>query len=168
MKKRRFILGMMNGITPALRTTVHEVCGGSEHGVQAMAYIDGEIPSFQQPGFQKNVGCERAFRKESRSVPPQQYRGILSICFICLRWQLPFHQKMKNSTPNTAGFRHSKLLRFSSRHHCIRVGNRWAFGSTGRALPEPFFGVRPVRKVRCSSSCCWRALTPDRPSTRRA
>ena len=43
----RFILGMMNGITPALRTTVHEVCGGSKHGVQAMAYIDGESTSFQ-------------------------------------------------------------------------------------------------------------------------
>jgi len=38
----RLILGMMNGITPAIRTTVHEVCGGSRHGVQAMAYIDGE------------------------------------------------------------------------------------------------------------------------------
>eukprot|EP00752_Nemacystus_decipiens_P007148 g6401.t1 len=36
----RFILGMMNGITPALRTTVRDICG-TEHVVQAMAYIDG-------------------------------------------------------------------------------------------------------------------------------
>lgn len=32
---------MTNGITPALRTTVREICG-SEHVVQAMAYIDGK------------------------------------------------------------------------------------------------------------------------------
>eukprot|EP00903_Cladosiphon_okamuranus_P005914 g5847.t1 len=36
----RFVLGMMNGITPALRTTIREICG-SEHVVQAMTYIDG-------------------------------------------------------------------------------------------------------------------------------
>lgn len=34
---------MLNGITPALRTTVHELCG-SEHVVEAMAYIDGKGP----------------------------------------------------------------------------------------------------------------------------
>ena len=39
----RFVLGMMNGITPALRTTVREICG-AEHVVQAMAYIDGRNP----------------------------------------------------------------------------------------------------------------------------
>lgn len=37
-----FVLGMLNGITPAIRTTVYEVCGTNEHVVQAMAYIDGE------------------------------------------------------------------------------------------------------------------------------
>lgn len=30
----------MNGITPAVRTTVHEVCG-TEHVLKALAYIDG-------------------------------------------------------------------------------------------------------------------------------
>ncbi|CAM9109513.1 unnamed protein product [Ectocarpus sp. 8 AP-2014] len=37
----RFVLGIMNGITPAIRTTVYEVCGTNSHVVQAMAYIDG-------------------------------------------------------------------------------------------------------------------------------
>ncbi|CAM9104883.1 unnamed protein product [Ectocarpus sp. 6 AP-2014] len=37
----RFVLGIMNGITPAVRTTVYEVCGTNSHVVQAMAYIDG-------------------------------------------------------------------------------------------------------------------------------
>ncbi|CAM9962798.1 unnamed protein product, partial [Ectocarpus fasciculatus] len=37
----RFVLGIMNGITPAVRTTVYEVCGTNAHVVQAMAYIDG-------------------------------------------------------------------------------------------------------------------------------
>ncbi|CAM9819743.1 unnamed protein product [Hapterophycus canaliculatus] len=36
----RFILGAMNGITPAIRTMVQEVCG-TEHVLKAMAYIDG-------------------------------------------------------------------------------------------------------------------------------
>ncbi|CAN0446804.1 unnamed protein product [Ectocarpus sp. 12 AP-2014] len=31
----------MNGITPAIRTTVYEVCRTNSHVVQAMAYIDG-------------------------------------------------------------------------------------------------------------------------------
>lgn len=39
--EHRFVLGMMNGITPAIRTAVHEICGKC-HVVQAMAYIDGE------------------------------------------------------------------------------------------------------------------------------
>ncbi|CAM9173868.1 unnamed protein product, partial [Ectocarpus sp. 12 AP-2014] len=37
----RFVLGIMNGITPAIRTTVYEVCRTNSHVVQAMAYIDG-------------------------------------------------------------------------------------------------------------------------------
>ncbi|CAN0523628.1 unnamed protein product [Ectocarpus sp. 12 AP-2014] len=37
----RFVLGIMNGITPAVRTTVYEMCGTNSHVVQAMAYIDG-------------------------------------------------------------------------------------------------------------------------------
>ncbi|CAN0066183.1 unnamed protein product [Scytosiphon promiscuus] len=36
----RFALGLMNGITPAIRTTVREICG-TERVLQAMAYIDG-------------------------------------------------------------------------------------------------------------------------------
>ncbi|CAN0435171.1 unnamed protein product, partial [Ectocarpus sp. 12 AP-2014] len=37
----RFVLGIMNGITPAVRTTVYEVCETNSHVVQAMAFIDG-------------------------------------------------------------------------------------------------------------------------------
>ncbi|CAM9109587.1 unnamed protein product [Ectocarpus sp. 8 AP-2014] len=37
----RFVLGIMNGIMPAIRTTVYEVCATNSHVVQAMAYIDG-------------------------------------------------------------------------------------------------------------------------------
>ncbi|CBN79752.1 conserved unknown protein [Ectocarpus siliculosus] len=37
----RFVLGVMNGIMPAIRTTVYEVCTTNSHVVQAMAYIDG-------------------------------------------------------------------------------------------------------------------------------
>ncbi|CAN0218208.1 unnamed protein product [Hapterophycus canaliculatus] len=40
MASTRFTLGLMNGITPAIRTTVREVCG-TERVLQAMAYIDG-------------------------------------------------------------------------------------------------------------------------------
>lgn len=36
----RFVLGLMNGITPAVRTILHDICG-TEHVVQAFAYIDG-------------------------------------------------------------------------------------------------------------------------------
>ncbi|CAB1100441.1 unnamed protein product [Ectocarpus sp. CCAP 1310/34] len=36
----RFALGLMNGITPAVRTILHDICG-TEHVVQAFAYIDG-------------------------------------------------------------------------------------------------------------------------------
>lgn len=37
----RFILGLLNGIMPAVRTTVHEVCG-PEHVVMGLAYVGGE------------------------------------------------------------------------------------------------------------------------------
>lgn len=37
----RFVLGLMNGIMPALRTSLNEVCG-PEHVVQGMTYISGE------------------------------------------------------------------------------------------------------------------------------
>ncbi|CAB1097986.1 unnamed protein product [Ectocarpus sp. CCAP 1310/34] len=49
----RFVLGIMNGITPAVRTTVYEVCGTNSHVVQAMAYIDGEA----YPEKPKRVGA---------------------------------------------------------------------------------------------------------------
>lgn len=37
----RFVLGIVNGVTPVTRVCVHEVCG-TLHVEQAMAYIDGE------------------------------------------------------------------------------------------------------------------------------
>eukprot|EP00903_Cladosiphon_okamuranus_P005917 g5848.t3 len=37
----RFVLGMLNGMTPAIRTITYEVCGTNQHVVQAMAYMDG-------------------------------------------------------------------------------------------------------------------------------
>ncbi|CAM9503102.1 unnamed protein product [Ectocarpus sp. 4 AP-2014] len=40
LSSSRFVLGLMNGITPAVRTILHDICG-TEHVVQAFAYIDG-------------------------------------------------------------------------------------------------------------------------------
>ncbi|CAM9142011.1 unnamed protein product [Ectocarpus fasciculatus] len=40
LSSSRFVLGLMNGITPAVRTILHDICG-AEHVVQAFAYIDG-------------------------------------------------------------------------------------------------------------------------------
>lgn len=37
----RLILGLTNGITPALRTTLREVCG-KEHVLRGMTYLSGE------------------------------------------------------------------------------------------------------------------------------
>ena len=37
----RLILGLTNGITPALRTTLREVCG-EEHVLRGMIYLSGE------------------------------------------------------------------------------------------------------------------------------
>lgn len=38
---RRLILGLTNGITPALKTTLREVCG-EEHVLRGMTYLSGE------------------------------------------------------------------------------------------------------------------------------
>lgn len=37
----RFVLGLANGIVPALRTTLRELCG-PEHMVRAMSYFSGK------------------------------------------------------------------------------------------------------------------------------
>lgn len=34
-------MGILNGITPAVRVSVHDVCG-TRHVEHAMAYVDGE------------------------------------------------------------------------------------------------------------------------------
>lgn len=39
---RRFVLGLLNGIMPAVRTMTREICG-PEHVVMGMTYVGGEI-----------------------------------------------------------------------------------------------------------------------------
>lgn len=72
---RRFILGLTNGISPALRTTLREACG-HEHVLQGMTYFSGEncymrnlvlhLPTLN------NIHAETQFLKHCLGMFPQR------------------------------------------------------------------------------------------------
>lgn len=50
----RLVLGVLNGITPALRVSIRDVCG-TQHVEEAMAYVDGERGTSTRVGLRKRA-----------------------------------------------------------------------------------------------------------------